>query len=183
MTDTVTVPSPFVDLLEQRKASEAWQRVNQLERQMADLPQTFAPANNLFTPVEGHPDLFLYSREITMPAGMLLTTLIHRFEHPYIISKGSLAVWDDALGWQRFHAPYRGVTHPGTRRILYIYEETTWTTFHVTKSNDPDLVVDELTASPFEFGHLSDLSKTQREILEANAHQSNPFSVPCPFLP
>lgn len=155
-------------LIAERKESREWQQLNQIERAMAEGPQPECPLRHLFTPVPGYPDLKLYSREITMPAGILLTSFIHLFEHPFIISQGVCSVWSDETGWITYRAPFRGVTSPATRRLLYIHELTIWTTFHVTKHTDPDLAVDEISISPFEFGHLADLAPEKRAAIEAN---------------
>lgn len=72
----------------------------------------------------------MYIREIFMPAGSLITSKIHKTEHPYIVSYGKVAVSIDAQEWDEITAPYTGITKPGTRRVLYIIEDCIWTTFH-----------------------------------------------------
>ncbi len=72
----------------------------------------------------------MYIREIFMPAGSLITSKIHKTEHPYIVSYGKVAVSIDGDDWYEITAPYTGITIPGTRRVLYIIEDCIWTTFH-----------------------------------------------------
>jgi hypothetical protein len=72
----------------------------------------------------------MYIREIFMPAGSLITSKIHKTEHPYIVSYGKVAVSIDGDDWNEITAPYTGITIPGTRRVLYIIEDCIWTTFH-----------------------------------------------------
>ena len=72
----------------------------------------------------------MYIREIFMPAGSLITSKIHKTEHPYIVSYGKVAVSIDSEDWDEITAPYIGITKPGTRRVLYIIEDCIWTTFH-----------------------------------------------------
>jgi len=79
----------------------------------------------------------LYAREITMPKGAMLSSLIHKTQHPYVISKGKVKVFDGDKTII-LEAPYLGVTEPNTRRALLILEETIWTTFHVTEKTDVD---------------------------------------------
>jgi len=80
------------------------------------------PVKHTFTP-------FLYTREISMPKGQLVMSRIHLFEHPFVISKGVVSVYD-GTEVVTLEAPYQGVTKAGTKRILYIHEDTVWTTFH-----------------------------------------------------
>lgn len=74
----------------------------------------------------------LYVREFTMPAGTMVTSRIHMHEHPFVISKGKVSVYDGE-SIVTYTAPYQGVTKVGTKRILFNHEETVWTTFHVTE--------------------------------------------------
>jgi len=79
----------------------------------------------------------LYCREMFVPAGVMLTSKVHRTEHPYIISAGSVSVvkkdnnGENVLG-EYMEAPYFGVTYKGTRRIIYAHTDTIWTTIHST---------------------------------------------------
>jgi hypothetical protein len=96
-------------------------------------------------PVRHHFTPGLYCREITMQKGAVLTSAIHRTEHPFVVSKGRCLVYlnrDD--GWQEIRAPYFGVTKPGSRRVLVILEETVWTTFHPTELTDLLAIEDAL---------------------------------------
>lgn len=84
----------------------------------------------------------LYAREIFMPAGTLLTSKVHKTEHPYVILTGRVSVFiiDDNGGERVEHlaAPHVGVTQPGTRRVLYIHEDCRWVTFHPLKRGERD---------------------------------------------
>lgn len=77
----------------------------------------------------------LYAREITIPAGTLLTGLIHRKEHLNIVSKGDITVWTEH-GMKRVQAPFAMVSLPGTKRVGYAHEDTVWTTIHACSAHD-----------------------------------------------
>lgn len=114
-------------------------RVDELEAKMAEFPQVRLPLNHLFTPG-------LYIREVLLPAGTLLTSKIHMTEHPFVISRGRVAVWSGIEGEapQVFGAPYTGITKPGTRRIIYAFEDTIWSTFHPTQETEVEKIEREL---------------------------------------
>lgn len=73
----------------------------------------------------------MYIREIFMPKGALLTSKIHKTQHPFTVAFGAAAVSIDGEEWEEFGAPYTGITQPGTRRILYILEDCSWITYHI----------------------------------------------------
>jgi len=98
-------------------------RIDDLESQLAALPQVVMPVDHLFC--EG-----AYIRTIHMPAGTFLTSKIHLTEHPFFILKGSASVWSEDKGLVRLTAPYVGITTPHTRRLLYIHEDCVWATVH-----------------------------------------------------
>ena len=104
-------------------------QVDALEQRIMDMPPAECPVVHRFTPG-------LYIREILMPKGTLITSKIHLTEHPYVISKGTVYVFIEGVGWKKYVAPYTGITKPYTRRILFIEEDTIWTTFHVTEETD-----------------------------------------------
>jgi len=79
----------------------------------------------------------MYIREIFMPAGSILTSKIHKTNHPFVVSKGKCIVYDGNK-LETITAPHTGITEPNTRRLLYIEEDTIWTTIHVTKKTNVD---------------------------------------------
>ena len=90
-----------------------------------------------------------YVREITMPKGLLATSKIHKVCHPYFILKGEVSVITEE-GVVRLKAPYSGITPAGTKRILYVHEDTVWTTIHVTKETDLKKIEEEIIAKTFD---------------------------------
>lgn len=88
----------------------------------------------------------MYIREIFMPKGTLLTSKIHKTEHPFVVSKGSVSVWISEDDIQTIEAPYCGITKPGTRRMLYIHEDCIWLTMHRNDDDcqDLDIIEDRL---------------------------------------
>lgn len=109
-------------------------RVDALEVDMRKLPQVTMEPRHFFA--HG-----LYAREITIPAGTLLTGKIHLEEHLNILSQGEISVWSEAEGVRRFKAPFTFVAQPGTRRVGYAITDCVWTTIHA----NPDNVRDEAT--------------------------------------
>jgi len=81
------------------------------------------PVINTFTPG-------LYSREIFMPKGTLLTSKVHKTEHPYVILSGKAKVYKADGDFEELEAGFSGITQPNTRRVLYIEEDCKWVTFH-----------------------------------------------------
>lgn len=108
-------------------------KIDVLEAEMRLMPPCVAPVEHFFTPG-------LYCRRIEMPKGSLITSKIHRTEHPYFVLAGKAAVWDGENGVQIIKAPYFGITKPGTRRVLLIGEDCTWITAHPTAHTDVALI-------------------------------------------
>lgn len=127
--------SKILSIEEISNASE----VDKLEYQLSQLPDGFFPTEHLFLPG-------MYLRKIFMPAGSLLTSMQHKTKHPFAILSGKLRVMDQE-GVIEYEAPFMGITEAGTKRVLYIYEDTTWITFHANPENitDPDEMVEYLT--------------------------------------
>lgn len=90
-----------------------------------------------------------YIREILMPAGMLISSKIHKTQHPYFVMVGDVSVLTED-GVVRIKAPYTGITEIGTKRILFTHEDTIWITVHVTKEKDLEKIEEEIIASSFE---------------------------------
>lgn len=80
----------------------------------------------------------IYIRTFTMPKGSIVISKIHLQEHPYMIEKGKVSVYD-GITTQTLIAPHRGITPIGTKRILYVIEDCTWITYHPI----PDLSIEE----------------------------------------
>lgn len=106
-----------------------WRMIDAFDAQMQSMEPADYSHVHRFTPG-------LYIREIFMPAGMLCTSLVHKTEHPFVISQGTVSVFIPGKGVERFTAPYCGITKPGTRRLLYCHTDVVWTTFHPTDLTD-----------------------------------------------
>tara|TARA_R110002126_G_scaffold96996_1_gene226464 strand:- start:483 stop:971 length:489 start_codon:yes stop_codon:yes gene_type:complete len=72
----------------------------------------------------------VYSREIFMPKGSIATSKVHATEHQYVVLSGTSRVYIDGVGIKTLRAGDTGVTVPGTRRALYMEEDSRWIAFH-----------------------------------------------------
>lgn len=114
----------------------------------------------------------LYIRETHIPKGTLVTSMVHKKEHPFIVSKGRIEVGSLNEGFVVYEAPHCGVTLPGTRRILHALEDTIWTTFHVTNETDVEKIAAEiLDQSPNVFIDGADPLLNQWKIHLANIEE------------
>lgn len=132
------------DIIAKKKPLEI---VDEIEVAMQGYKEVECPLVHRFTPS-------MYIREIFMPAGSLITSKLHRTEHPFTISKGAVSVLTIEGGYIKdellLEAPYTGITKPGTRRVLYIHEDTVWTTYHYNESNETDVSkIEERIIEPY----------------------------------
>lgn len=140
-------------------AAKANTRINLLEQALArsGFDSVEMPVTNRFTPG-------LYMREIFMPAGTMLTSKIHKTCHPFVVLEGKVSVWNGDGDEEYIEGPFVGITQPGTRRVLYIHEDTRWITFHPSDETDLEKLEDQLI-EPHDFPRLE--GKPQTEKLEA----------------
>lgn len=114
--------------------------VFRLEGEISKLPQVDCPVRHFFAPG-------IYGREMTIPAGVVLTGAVHRHEHLCTVSKGRIAVSTDE-GMKELCAGATIVSAPGAKRVGYAIEETVWITYHPNPTNERDL--DKLLAEIIE---------------------------------
>lgn len=111
-----------------------------MRMQEVDLPlvHRFTPAGNGW----------LYSRQIHMPARSIVTTKIHKVEHPFIISKGDATIYVPGTNPVRLKAPYTGITKAGTRRIFFVHDDLILTTTHYVETQDIEEIERTVTDIP-----------------------------------
>lgn len=119
---------------------------------MKEQPQISIPVQHYFS--QG-----VYAREITIPAGVVLTGEIHKFTQLNILSKGRMQVYTEE-GIKEVEAPFTVVSPPGTKRIAHTLTECVWTTIHGTDETNVDIIRDKFIA------------KDEKEWLEFSNQQS-----------
>lgn len=88
----------------------------------------------------------VYARELHIPAGVILTGEIHKFENLNILSKGRMSVLT-ANGMQEVEAPFTIVSPAGTKRIAYAHTDCIWTTIHGTFDKNVDSIKNHFIAA------------------------------------
>ena len=86
-----------------------------------------------------------YVREWNSPAGMLVVSKVHKIAHPFFVLKGVISVATED-GVEKIEAPHYGITPAGTKRVLYVHEDTQWVTVHVTDQTDLGEIEKEIIA-------------------------------------
>ena len=99
-----------------------------------------------------------YVRQITLPKDMILTGKVHNFDHTSILSKGEVTIMTSE-GTTRVKAPATWISKAGTKRLIYVHEETIWSTIHHSEHTLVEDLQNELV-------HESDLSWIQSNLLE-----------------
>lgn len=110
--------------------------VAELTRELAKMPQAECTLKHHFLPG-------VYLREITMPAGAFIVGKIHKTRHFNIIQRGRVKLY--GAGHEPLVlGPCTFVSEPGVQKVLYIEEETVWTTVHLTNETNLEALEAEL---------------------------------------
>lgn len=131
--------------------------ISNYEKSIMDFEDKVKSLPNAVT-YENNPDVLkikhsfangLYIREITIPTGMILTSVVHKVDHPFFVMKGKATIVDNDGYWQ-VEAPYSGITRAGIKRAAYVSEEMVWITVHATDKTDIAEIEKEMTAPDYE---------------------------------
>ncbi len=148
------IPADNTDLLSQI-LGDIQQRayinvVRDVQQQLSESP------DQIDVPVQHHFAPGVYMRQMDVAAGTLVVSKMHRTEHMNILLKGSLTVATED-GIQLMTAPCVLKSMPGTKRIGYFHEDSSWITVHPTEEIDlekieqqvivPDEEIDQFLAS------------------------------------
>jgi len=68
----------------------------------------------------------LYTRELFMPNGHIVISMIHKQQHPSFLLKGKVSYLADDGELITAEGPHIIFTQIGTQRVLYIHEDTQW---------------------------------------------------------
>lgn len=91
----------------------------------------------------------VYAREITIPAGTIITGLIHRQSQINFCLRGKIAIVTEQ-GEAIFQAGDTIVSPPGTKRAAVALEETVWTTVLGTELTEVEEIEARLVCQSFE---------------------------------
>lgn len=111
-------------------------------------------------PLTHHINNGLYAREIFLPKGTLLTGKVHNFDHLSTLSKGEVSIMTSE-GMTHIKAPFTWHSKAGTKRLIYVHEDTIWTTYHVTDLETVDELENALV-------HDSDLTWINQLLLSGD---------------
>lgn len=75
----------------------------------------------------------LCARELFMPKGSVVTGKIHVKEHLVVIPYGDVTVATND-GLERYIGPVTFVGKPGSKRALYMHEDTLWIAVHASNA-------------------------------------------------
>ena len=124
--------------------------VRDVQQQLSESP------DQIDVPVQHHFAPGVYMRQMDAAAGTLVVSKMHRTEHMNILLKVSLTVATED-GIQLMTAPCVLKSMPGTKRIGYFHEDSSWITIHPTSDTDlekieqqvivPDDEIDQFLAS------------------------------------
>jgi hypothetical protein len=124
------------------KRGVMWEKIAEFQSQLETIESTLThksgeeQSNGLQThfPLEHTFEGGLYTRQIFMPKGAVVVSMIHKKQHPSFLLKGELSYLTDEGKIVMLKAPYTVFTQAGTQRVFYIHEDVIWTCVHKTNA-------------------------------------------------
>jgi quercetin dioxygenase-like cupin family protein len=110
--------------------------IMRLQRAMLEMPQVELETVHYFADV-------MYARAVIRPKGTLIVGKVHKKEHFYIITKGSVEVASDTET-KTYKAGDVIVSKPGTKRAVLALEDSICMTVHRTEQKDIEKIEKEL---------------------------------------
>lgn len=121
-------------LLSKRNLPATRGSILELQDAVGKLPVQFDCSSN----VTHHFAPMVYGREIHMPKGMVIIGKIHKHAHLNVLLTGRVKVATE-FGTEELTAPKVWTSEPGTKRAVYMLEDTRWMTIHPNLDDSQDL--------------------------------------------
>lgn len=118
------------------------EQIMRLEAEMRKFEAVDLPLAHNFAPGT-------YARTCFLPKGSLIVGKIHKHAHQNIVSQGRVTVVTE-FGHMEIQGPFVFTSQPGTKRALYVHEDTYWTTIHLTEETDLSKIEDEIIAKDYD---------------------------------
>lgn len=145
-TDTVVNPGALSPSFEDQALAQilapSRAQILRLEEEMRQFEQIDLPLHHNFAPGT-------YARTCILPKGALIVGKIHKHAHQNIVSFGRVTVVTE-FGRMEINGPHVFTSQPGTKRALYVHEETMWTTIHLTDETDLAKIEEEIIAKNYD---------------------------------
>lgn len=92
----------------------------------------------------------LYIREIFLPKGYVIVTKLFKQSHATFMLLGDCSILTEK-GIMRVKAPFHMVTSIGTKRVIYVHEDTVWITIHANPKGlrDPKALEEDIIAKDY----------------------------------
>lgn len=108
-----------------------------------------------YTPLKQTLEGGLYTRELFMPKGAVIVSMIHKQQHPSFLLKGELSYLTDEGEIKKIKAPSTVFTQKGTQRVFYVHKDSEWCCVYKTDAKtfeeaESDVYVDKFTELPEE---------------------------------
>ena len=91
----------------------------------------------------------VYTREMFVPKGLMITGAIHKTEHISIFLEGRMLVTDGYGESKEIVAPMVEIALPGVKRAGIALEDVRWITIHPTDETDLSVLEDMLVTNDF----------------------------------
>lgn len=109
----------------------------------------------------------VYVREIFMPADLLIVGKVHKTRHLNIVSKGRCLVVTPVkqLVIDATTFPQTFESLAGEQKVVYMLEDTVWSTVHVTAETDLSVLEEQLVSPEYDEAIMNKLIEQAREVL------------------
>ena len=106
-------------------------KVYRLEAELMTMPQVDCPVRHYFAPG-------LYAREMSIPAGTVVTGAVHKTENLVVVSMGRLRIVTDN-GTREVAAGETFTCTAGMKNAVVALEDSRWINFMANPNNETDL--------------------------------------------
>jgi len=134
-----------------------------MKENILNLEDAIRKAPPIEMPVTNHFSDGVYTRELFIPKGSVLTGRVHKTSHINLILQGDISIATDE-GVRRIKAPLVFVSKAGTKKAGYAHEDTIWVNCHATESTDIGEIKEIFTTET----HQEFLDYVEKQLLEVD---------------
>lgn len=124
-----------------------WEKINHLKETMGKVDGAIHRRTDKCEehfPLTHHFNGGLYTREVFLPKGSVIVSLIHKQAHPSFMLQGIVSYLDDSGMIKDLKTGDKVFTEVGAQRVIYAKEDTRWCCVYKTTKTDVEEAEDEL---------------------------------------